>query len=513
MSKVDPPRRRASNSSVFILAALGLAAASSAETREAESPSAPPLRLVVNESLPSLDPFAQRTQIKGWILQGNVYEALVGIEEGEPVPLLAKSWRQEDERTWVFELRDDVEFHDGRRLAAADVVASIERARFHPTSRIADSVGAVERVRARGETAVEVVLAYPAPRLAHRMASVPIVAGAAAEGELGSLVATGPYRVVSFSQGEQLRVERFPGYWRSLPPTAEATFIVEIDAARRVRMLLDGEADLVTSVPPELIDDIEGRGDLWLASSLGGMIRLILINTRRTPLDDPRVREALDLAVDREALANDYYKHYARPAGQLAEPGAIGHARSIVPPARDLEKARRLVAEVSAGEPLDVPLFYTEGSTVSAEMLIRQLEEAGFRLERNVLPWGELYSRLMKRETALVFASWNNAPGDVGPAFESIIHSSRDDSPLGRSNVSGYANAEVDRLVEESSRTADRRRRQALLEKAAAIVAAERPLIPLVWSMNLYGIKRNLEWEPPPSGSLQLSQMSLGEVP
>lgn len=123
----SPARGAAVSGFAAFLLALGLAAPGMAETRDSEPPAAPPLRLVVNESLPSLDPFAQRTQIKGWVLQGNVYESLVGIEDGEPVPLLATSWRQQDQFTWIFEIRDGVTFHDGRPLRAADVAASRAR--------------------------------------------------------------------------------------------------------------------------------------------------------------------------------------------------------------------------------------------------------------------------------------------------------------------------------------------------------------------------------------------------
>lgn len=180
------------------------------------------LRLAVNDSLPTLDPFLQNTVVSEWVLAKNVFEGLVRLEDGLPQPCLASGWMQHDELTWVFAIRRGVVFHDGRELSAEDVVASIERARSHRETAISSRVVQVSSVLARDAHTVEVGLVAPWQVLLNRVARVPVVAGADTEGPLESLIGTGPYRVAAHQTGEFLELERHPDYWGETPPIDRA---------------------------------------------------------------------------------------------------------------------------------------------------------------------------------------------------------------------------------------------------------------------------------------------------
>ncbi|MCP4899589.1 MAG: hypothetical protein GY906_21700 [bacterium] len=467
------------------------------------------LRLAVSDPLPHLDPFLQNTAASNWMLYGNVFEGLIRFVGGEPQACLATAWNQEDDRTWVFTIKNDVTFHNGSSLTIEDVVGSFERILNHPQSAISGRVANIEGVAKRDANNVEVHLVSPSQTFLRGIAMVPIVAGASIAEPLDPLIATGPYRVVSYSEAKRLTLEKYDEYWGDEPQIDRAEFIFEGDEQTRTQLLLDGAVDIINQIPPSSIEPIEALPNLWVESSLGTAVRVLVIKNSVAPYSDPRVREAIDLAVDREALVEERYEGHARVAGQLADPDSVGHVAELAVPQRDLDRARELVAAVAQGNSIVLKLHCGSPAPAEAKTIKQQLEEAGFVVKLVDIEWSVLYTRIQAGEIPFVYQGWTNYSGDASSSFEELLYTYSPDGHLGKSNHGRYSNPEVDRLIDASLVTRDLELRRQLLESISKIVATDRPIIPLVRPLNLFGLRRSLDWVAPTTGALTLSQMTI----
>lgn len=469
------------------------------------------LNLVVNDALPLLDPYLQDTGVGTWVLYGNVWESLIDIEDDQPVPQLASNWSQEDPLVWVFELRPDVRFHDGSVMTVEDVIASFERARSHPESAISPRVSKIEDVSARDSNTIVIRLLTPTPTLAWDLWEVPIVANASSAAPLDPPIATGPYRIVGHQIGERLLVKRFDEYWGDVPDVAQAEFLFEPDGDRRIEMLQEAQADLVTNLPPGAIDAVEERPDLWVESSLGGIVRFICFNPAMPPFDDPRIREAIDIGVDRQALVDGYYARNARVAGQIGRARSVGHLPYYEAPSKNLERAKELITQVAQGETLELTLHCGESQAPIAEVIAAQLKKVGLSVNVQPADWNEFYSDLQRGALAFSLVGWSTDIADVGPTYEEVIHTFEENGLLGKSNLGRYSNPEADRLIEAAIEESNASKRRQLLEEVSKIIVTDRPILPLIRELNLYGVRRSLSWVAPSDGVLKLSKMTVVE--
>lgn len=507
---------RASRQRVLIGVLLLLAACAGGQDDSDSSPAPTPptdsdrvLRLAVSDPLPMLDPFLQHTAIANWILFDNVVEGLVRVLDDEPRPSLATHWSQLDEKTWVFEIRRDVVFHDGSRMTAEHVVASIDRALNHPDTAISGRVGQLEEVSVRDANSILLRLAFPSHKFLRDIAMVPIVANGSSPEVLDPPVATGPYRIVTSEIGRELVVESHPGYWGETPQFDRAEFLFVAGEEGRLQLLEDGVVAIANEISAVTIGRIETNPDLWIESSFGTHLRILHINHSVPPFDDPRVREAIDLALDREAFALGPYGGYARVAGQIALPGSVGYIEDFGKPSRNLERARELVKEVSRGGRVVLELHCGEPSQLEGVAIAAQLEEAGFGVGLIVTEWSSLYERLQAGEIPFAYYGWANYSGDADSSFVELLHSVSPGGQFGKSNHGRYSNPEVDRLIRASRATSDMVLRRRMLEEVGRIVAKDRPIIPLVRPLNIFGVRRDLSWVAPPNAALTLSQMRL----
>lgn len=467
------------------------------------------LRIAVSDALPQLDPFLQNTAASNWILHGNVFEGLIRFADGEAAPSLATSWVQEDDLTWVFTLRPGVTFHDGRPLTVADVVASVRRALDHPRAAIAARVAQIETAEARDAEHLAVRLRSPSRSFLRGIAMVPIVADASSEAPLDPLIATGPFRVAGYSKAEHLVVERYAGYWGDRPEVARAEFLFEPDEEARARMLINGEVELANQLHPSSIPAIEAHRELWVESSLGTNVRILVFDVSTAPYSDPRVREAVDLALDRDELVDVRYDGYARVAYQLADPGSSGHLPELAQRGRNLERARELVVAASGDGEIVLRMHCGSPAPAETDAMERQLEAAGFQVEVVPIEWQVLYPQMQNGEIPFVYQGWSNYSGDVASTFEEMVHSYSPDGQLGKANHGRYANPEVDRLIKAAMVTEEADQRQETYERISRMLASERPIVPLVRPLSIFGLRRDLAWTAPPTAALTLSEMTI----
>ncbi len=456
------------------------------------------LRIALHGDPSTLDPHLQAEAVAQSVL-GNIYDSLVTFDpEMRLVPSLVERWESPDDLVWRFHLRPGVRFHDGRPLTSVDAVASLERARSHPRSKRTGTLVPIVGMRAIDERSFEIETATPYPILLNKLAFVHIVPRDAGDEEIRRPLGTGPYRFASFvadpASGGSLLLEANPDHWRGPPsePVVELLFVA--DPGERLQLLLDGEVDFIDELPPEEAAAVAARHDLRVESRTSLGVAYLQLDVATPPFDDPRVRRAVDLALDRRALVAEILHRQGQPVGQMVSANVFGYAADLEPVERDLEAAQLLLAEAGYGEGFATSLELREG--LSAGPIRDQLAAAGIRLELVERPWSEMYSRLQSGAVGFYFGTWVCTAGDASDLLDQKIHSRDLERGYGPSNSNGYSHPEIDRLIEESGRRLDMVQRLSILKQALRQLAADRAFLPLYTPYGLYGISRQLAWTP-----------------
>lgn len=436
----------------------------------------------------------------------NVYEPLV--ERGPDLairPRLAESWYSPDERTWVFRLRRGVARHDGRILTAADVVASFERARANPWA--AGALAPVSDVRARGEDEIVFTTREPFDALPARLVYI-YVAGQPQPGG-----ATGPYRFKAGAPEGNVVLEAFPGYRDGRAPIASVEFRIIPETRERARSLLRGEVDLIGDVLPDDMPALcaaRGLRTLALRGFMTAFLAMDVAQSRAPSSDRPvsqfvdaRVREAMDLAIDREALVSGPLLGYADTTDQLALLGQEGFLPSLEATKPDAGRARALLRQAGYGDGFEVPIDFVPGTQDGVvAMLDRQLEAVGIRLEPRSNDVAGFLARVERRDSPLYLLRWIQPSEAIEETYSWLLHSPRGD--LGAMNGGGYSNPRLDRILEDGASRRSTQRRGDLLREATALVHADRPILALYHPNDLYAFSDRLDFQPQPHQQFQV---------
>ncbi len=453
-----------------------------------------PLRLVLEAGPVTMDPHLSSDFHTTNVL-GQVYEGLTLLDASLRVkPALATSWETPNETTWIFHLRPGVQFHNGRALTAEDVAFSLRRAQELPGSDIAGYLSAVKSVQALDPATVEIDASQPSATLLSKLAFVSIVPADSPSHILWP-VGTGPYWVEEIHPGQRIELHAFAHYWQGPASEQEVSLRFVPDEAERVRRLLAGEADIVSGLAPEDVARVNAVPGCRATALEGLTVNYIQLRVDRPPFSDVRVRQAVNLAIDRNALVEDVYRGQARPTAQMLTANDVGYAPDIAVPRRDVATARRLLAEAGYGGGLDLELEYRAGGRPMVEIQ-RQLADAGIRATLRARRWEDLYPRLLAGQASFLVVSVLAESGDASDILDSALHSRGTKAGFGESNVSGYSNPELDRLIELADRTLDPLARRQQLQDAIRILSQDMPYIPLLVPFDLYGARAGLDWQP-----------------
>lgn len=466
------------------------------------------LRIAVHSDPLSLDPYRHNESLTFSLLR-NVFEPLTSFDARMQVgPSLATSWENPDDSTWVFHLRPGVRFHDGQPFGAPDVVWSLNRARLPEVSSFGSYLVAVANVRATDDLTVVITTQGPYPILLNKLAFVAIVPRGSPV-PIEHPVGTGPYRFLSFSPGKGLALEAFAGYWGAPPEERRVDFMPVSEREERLRLLEERAVDVAQDPGPASADRLtEGKG-LRLVRGDGLLVIYLLLRHDRPPLDDLRVRQAIDLAIDRQALVDELWQGYATPVGQLVSRNAFGYSNALAAPARDLGRARALLAAAGHPNGLDLEIEFRTDREIVAAALARQLAQAGIRVRATGSPWAELFPRL--RDGGLSQAYIGGvlaASADASDVFDGMVHSRDPARGYGDNNHAGYRNPMLDRLIEESGSTLDMLSRRHLLEECSALLAKDSVYLPLFAPYTLYGARAEFLWQPRLDGWILASEVT-----
>ena len=446
----------------------------------------------VGDSL-TLDPHSQNEGPTHTVAH-HIYETLVERElDGSLSPRLATDWgiSEEDENVWYFTIREGVKFHDGSDMTVEDVVFSLDRARTLP-SGMAALHAAVEEVTAVDDSTVHVRLSGPAPLYVQNLTNTFIMSKAWAEAngvELAPNFAageeafstrntngTGPYMLVERDPEVRTVMQVFEDHWDDAPAVTEIIYTPIAEAATRVAALLSGEVDIVQDVPVQDIARLEQTDGIKVVR--GPENRNIFFgydmtseslassNAEGNPFANPLVREAMSLAIDRNAIQQVVMRGESQPSAAPLPPFVNGwteemHAFSDP----DLARAGELMTE--AGYPdgfsvqLDCPNDRYLNDESICQALVGMLARIDISVDLNAQTRSLHFPLIENWETDFYMLGWGVPTFDSQYVFDFLVHSR--EGSYGSFNGSRYSNPEVDAMIESLATMTDLDARNAVI--------------------------------------------------
>jgi peptide/nickel transport system substrate-binding protein len=398
----------------------------------------------------------------------NVYDTLVVPDPedvGEFQPALAEEWEtSEDGLTWTFTLRDDVTFHDGSTFDAADVVYTFRRIIDEELST-AYKFGSVTDVVAVDPQTVEFTLSEPNPHLLDDVGNYKGTAivseGAGDEFDLATEAnGTGPFSLADQS-ADGVTLEANPDYWgeRAGVDAVEFRFVSEPTTA--LTGVETGEVHWTDNVPPQRVEELEGSGDVEVGRVPSADYWYMATNFGRPPFDQPEVREAIALALDREAIAEAAQAGLATPLQAAIPENSVWH-HDYAPYERDVEAAQGLLDEAGVAD-LSMGLMVTDEypETVEvAQVVAANLDEVGISVEIETEQFSTWLDRQGQGDYDAFMLGWI---GNVDPY--GYYHSQH--TCDGANNYQGYCDEETDTLLADAATEADQEARKDLYDQAA----------------------------------------------
>lgn len=386
---------------------------------------------------------------------------------------VATDWEtSEDQLTWTFTLRDDIVFHDGSELTADDVVYSYERIMDEATGAAnAFRFETVESVSATDDTTLEVQLTEPSPNLLANVSNGGlsiIPEGAAEDGNLESApVGSGPFRFVDYAEGSILELEANPDYWGDDVALDGVEFRFISEGTVALTALQTGEIDWTNTVPPQDVEAVLADDAVEAQAEPSTDYWYYAFNQAEEPFDDPQVREALAYGFDREQVTEAAQFGAARPNQTAIPEGSFWHS-DYAPYSYDPELAQQLLDEAGVDD-LSFSLMVTDEfpETIEvAQVLAAQWSEIGVTAEVESVEFATWLDRDGQSDYQAKILGWL---GNVDP--DDYYY--RQHHSTGPNNTMGFANDEVDELLDAARTEADEDARKELYDQAVEIIVDE----------------------------------------
>ena len=422
----------------------------------------------------------------------------------KPKPMLATAWKVVNDTTWEFTLRQGVRFHNGEPFNAHSVKATFEYA-LDPASKSHYATAGywkpVKEVQVVNDYTVRFVTEKPLPSLidqASLTASLMMPAKALKEQGPQALaqkpIGTGPFKFVEWRRDERLVLERNPDYWGGPADASRVTFRFIPEFSARMAALLSGEIDIMKDVPPHALEAVERSGRAKVRSTVSSRINyLALVNLKPGPMQDLRVRRAMNHAVDVDELIKQVLKgHATRMCGPLS-PANVDFS-PVECYKHDPARAQALFKEAGVDPTklaltLDSPSGrYPLDKDVSLA-IAAQLQRVGIKVNVVVNEWGTHLDKIKNRNTGdLFFLGWGPAlwgQGTIEPLFKADA------------TYSSYGNNKViDEKIARAVTLVDPRARAAAYAELQKIIHDEAPWVFLWQQHDLYGVASHIEWSP-----------------
>ncbi|QSW99133.1 ABC transporter substrate-binding protein [Haloterrigena alkaliphila] len=459
----------------------------------------------------------------------HIYEPLFDFEPGEGIfPRVVEDWEiQEGEGVTELSLRDDVVFHNGDDLTAEDVAWTINRT-VDPEMGVVSDIGAyglgsIEGAEALDDTTVAVGYGA-APGLAefefgnyaramnmewaieNHDAENGAISGADPEDFNG----TGPYQVTDFTSGEEIVLERFDDYWGDEPPFETVIFNADGESSGRVNSLRTDETDLTINILPEDVGTVDDADDIEIRRVTS--FRNIFCPMKNTvePFDSQEFRQAMNYAVDNEAIVNSVLSGYGEARGQPVAPGINGFNDEIEPYEQDVGMAESLVEESGYGG-VEIELTVPQGRYLNdaevGETVADQIDQLeNVSCEANLVEFGIVSDANSAGvdpdviEIPFYLIGWGTITGDTDYGVQGFFTIPDNESRT-------FDDEELSDAILESQQIEDPDERRAQLEEVNQLAHEKAPFLFLHTQESIYGVREQISWEPREDETIYIWEM------
>ena len=457
----------------------------------------------------------------------HIYEPLVGRDANQKlVPALATSWKAIDDLTWEFKLRKGVKFHDGSPFTADDVVFTYSRAPNVPNSpsSFATFVKPIVETKVIDPYTIVFKTATPHVLLPSDLASVYIVSRR--NGEKASTedynsgkaaIGTGPYKLAEYVPNQRVVLKANYGYWGGEEPWDKVTFKILTNSAARVAALLSGDVQMIDSVPTADIAKLSKDGKVSLFDKVSNRVIYAHMNQStdksppfvfdksgkpldKNPFRDARVRKALSIAINRDAIAERIMEKRGVPAGQLLADNFYGTSRKLKPPKFDPEGAKKLLAEAGYPSGFAMTIHGPNNRYINDDKVAQAIAQfyarIGLDVKVETMPANVYFTRATNLEFGYMVLGWGTESGEQGSAMRSLLATRNPDKGMGVNNRGRYSNPAFDKVLEQALFTMDDKKREALIQQAAEIVMGDTGLIPIHYEVSTWATTKGFRYTP-----------------
>ena len=476
---------------------------------------APQGKLVVAQGSdpPTLDPLYDASIPSGVILN-NIYDCLVRrvFKDGriQQEPMLATSWEMVNNTTWIFHLRRGVKFHNGEDFNAEAVKYNFERVlkpgqKFKglPNRRryyfdYIESVDVMDPFTVKITT--KTPIAFFIVNLGWGMPIVPPKYTAEKGDAFISThpVGTGPFKFVRWVKDGETVLEANESYWGGPPGIKTLIFRPIPEDSIRLAALMGGDVDIAKNVPIHLVSMIKDSNRAKVITTPGGLNLCVQLNSVRkgSPLQDKRVRQAINYGVDKESIVKHVLEGYGIPMASPLNPAHFGYNPNLKPYPFDPEKAKALLKEAGYGNGLDLTFDSPMGRYAKdkevAEAIVGQLAKVGINIKLKVHEWGSYSLKIFSPEGAdhmnsLAWAASFDADSILVPLFYT------------GQTLSRYSNKQFDSLLDQARSTMDPKRREKIYHDALDLIYDDAASLFFYQGVDIYGVSNRVQnWKPTP---------------
>ena len=435
------------------------------------------------------------------IITTNIFDSLTFRDKDMKIqPGLATSFKRLNDRTWQFQLREGVKFHNGEPFDAAAVKFSIDRILNPETkSPMISYVNTIEKVEIINPMTVNITTKAPDPLLLYRVGELhgqimpPRYLKEKGDVEFGKLpVGTGPYKVERFVKNDRLVLVANEAYWRGAPRVKRLTLRPVTEDATRMAMILSGEADLATNVPPVQAASLKASGRVAIESVTTPRLFYVVIDTSKPPFTDKRVRQALNYAIDVPTIIQKVFMGYGKRVATYVGMQSFGYDPSVQPYPYDPERAKKLLAEAGYPNGFSVTFDSFTGSLVDpstlSEAVTGYLEKVGIKVSLNVEEFGIFAKRrLANNNNPLSIYSFGDVWLDADLPLKYMMQ-----GKLGHY----YANPPLKEKIDEAGRIFDEAKRRAIYSDVQKTLKEEAPKIFLLQYEAIFAVGPRVKYAP-----------------
>ncbi|SFC18021.1 ABC transporter substrate-binding protein [Clostridium uliginosum] len=431
----------------------------------------------------------------------NVYEGLVsyGDDNTDVKPCLAESWDISNDGTeYTFHLKKGVKFHDGTDFNADAVIKSVQR-QLPPNATddmpyASFTFAGVNKVEALDNNTVKFTLNAPSTPFLSNLAmalAAPIVSPTALEKYNGNLnehpVGTGPFKFVSWDKGEKVTIEKNNDYWGEKPILDKVVIKITKENSVRASELMTGSIDAMDGLDPNDVPKLKEK-QINIFNEPGMNINYMAFNCERAPFNNPKLREALSYAINREDLVQYLYQGYADVAKTQLPSFIPGYKKDVTSYGYDPDKSKAMLKELGQ-ENLNIKMitysnprpYNSVGGQKLAEAVQNSLSKVGVTATIDVYQWTEYKEKTQQGEGEILFYGWNGDNGDADN-FLSLLDSKEIASSL---NVARYSNPKVDELLAKGRKLPNGDERKALYGDLQDLLAKDAAWVPISYAKQM----------------------------